>query len=273
MNVAPLAARLRAALLAGRRDGRRGAGVPAPRRNDGYEFAELREYVEGDDPRRIDWAATARAGGLQTRVMLEERALTLAVALDASHSMQVGRERSNYELACDAAGLWYAAALADDRCARIGTRPLVLHDVAGPAAARACAAQHDVPGTAFEPSLRMARALLPRGARLLIVSDFFELGEMLSSLRACAGRFDLTALAVRDPWHAGLPLGGFVRLRDAESGRIAGAFVNGGARRRYAKAVEARERALTNSLQRAGARVGTLDERGAAWALASTFGL
>jgi len=52
-----------------------------------------------------------------------------------------------------------------------------------------------------------------------------------------------------------------------------GAFVNGGARRRYAKAVEARERALTNSLQRAGARVGTLDERGAAWALASTFGL
>ena len=84
MPVATYATRLRAALLRGRRANVRGGGVASPRRSDGYEFAELRGYVEGDDPRRIDWAATARAGALQTRVVLEDVALVLAAAIDAS---------------------------------------------------------------------------------------------------------------------------------------------------------------------------------------------
>ena len=53
---------LRDALLRGKRRPRRfGAGSPTMYRGDGYEFIELREYVPGDDVRRIDWAATARA--------------------------------------------------------------------------------------------------------------------------------------------------------------------------------------------------------------------
>jgi len=114
------AARLREAMLTGRRrPGVRGAGAPVKRRSDGYEFAELRGYVPGDDPRRIDWAATARAGALQTRVVFEDHALTIAAALDASGSMFVGRNESNYDLACAAADLWYGAAIDDDRCARV----------------------------------------------------------------------------------------------------------------------------------------------------------
>ena len=89
------------------------------RRSDGYEFAELRGYVAGDDPRRIDWAATARAGALQTRVVFEDHALTLAAVLDASASMFVGRTRSNYELAAEVAASWFGAAIDDDRCARV----------------------------------------------------------------------------------------------------------------------------------------------------------
>lgn len=268
------APRLRAALLAARRDGRPGYGAPAPRRNDGYEFAELREYVEGDDPRRIDWAATARAGALQTRVMLEDRALTLAIALDGSASMQVGRARSCVDLAHDAARIWYGAALDDDRCARFGARPLVLRDVAGRTAARACAEQLEEPGADLGESLRTAAALLPRGARLLVVSDFFDLDELADTLRACAARFDLTALFVRDPWESGLPLSGFVHLRDAESGRSLRTFVDRAARERFRAAVRARERAACERLRRTGARVGVLDERdGAEVALARTFGI
>jgi len=41
-------------------------------------FDRLRGYAEGDDPRRIDWSATARIGSLQTRVYLEETVLVLA---------------------------------------------------------------------------------------------------------------------------------------------------------------------------------------------------
>jgi len=266
--------RLRQALLAGRREGRRGVGATALRRSDGYEFSELREYVEGDDPRRIDWAATARAGNLQTRVILEDRALLLAVALDASQSMFVGRRQSNYDLACETAALWYGAATDDDRCARYGAEPLVLRDVRGRAAARACTARREPPGTPLDAALRLALATLARGARLLVVSDFYELETLAPLLRACASRFDLTALYARDPWHAGLALGGFVRLRDAESGAIARAYVGRGARARFAQAVAAREREVEEGLRRTGARAGLRDEEtGALRALARTFAL
>jgi hypothetical protein len=81
-------------------------------------------------------------------------------------------------------------------------------------------------------------------------------------------------LFVRDPWHAGLPLGGFVRLRDAESGRIASVYVGRRSRERYARAVAAREQAVLAALQRIGSRAGTLDEgAGPLRALARTFAL
>ncbi len=273
MAVRPFAERLREALLAARRDGIRGLGSPALRRSDGYEFAELREYVDGDDPRRIDWAATARAGALQTRVFLEERALVLATVVDASGSMRVGRRRTNYDLACAAAAAWYAAAVDDDRCARVGAEALVLRTVPGRSGALACAAGRDAPDLDFESALRLARAVLPRGTRLLIISDFYGLNgghsppipptrtpPALHVLRECARRFDVTALVVRDPWYEGLPLGGFVRLRDAEDGRVVRAFIDKRARERYRAAVAAREASVLEELRRAGARVGLLDD-------------
>jgi len=265
---------LRTALLAGRRDGRRGAGATAPRRSDGYEFAELREYVEGDDPRRIDWAATARAGALQTRVILEERSLVLAAVVDASGSMQVGRTRGNYESACELARAWYAAAADDDRCARIGARALYLRDAGGRAGAAACASERDLDATSLGTSLRVALAVLPRAARVLVVSDFYEYEALERELRTCATRFDVSAFVARDPWHDGLPLGGFVRLRDAESRRTARVFIDAKARRRFRDAVVAREKQLCEALRRIGARVGTFDERGdGQLSLARTFGL
>ena len=237
----------------------RGLGHPAPRRSDGYEFAELRGYVEGDDPRRIDWAATARAGGLQTRVVFEDAALVLAAIVDASASMQVGRTVTNFEAACAAMRLWYAAALDDDRCARIGARPLVVPGLRGRAAAALCAQERDPLGTPLLGALELAIVTLPRGARLLIVSDFYDIAALGDMLRACAARLDVTAMLARDPWHAGLPLGGFVRLRDAETARVVRAYVDRGARARYVAAVERRERETLAHLREFGARAALLD--------------
>lgn len=59
----------------------------------GSEFAELREYVIGDDPRMIDWKATARRAGtswhnpLQVRVLEAQREQTLIVLLDRGRLM------------------------------------------------------------------------------------------------------------------------------------------------------------------------------------------
>lgn len=269
-----LGSRLRAALLARRPARVRGSGVASPRRSDGYELAELRSYVDGDDPRRIDWAATARAGDLQTRVVFEDASLALAAAIDASFSMFVGRNRSNYDAACDAASVWYSAAAGDDRSYRVGTSVLAAPNARGRRAAAYCAAARERPGTSLREELALALALLPRDAKLLVASDFFELARTTDTLRACAARFDVTALVIGDPWRGAIPLDGFVRLRDARTGDVARVYVDRRARARYAVAVERREDAALTALRALGARVALLEaESSPERALATAIGL
>ncbi len=53
----------------------------------GTEFAELREYNIGDDPRSIDWKATARRSRPVVRVLEPEREQTLIILLDRGRLM------------------------------------------------------------------------------------------------------------------------------------------------------------------------------------------
>ncbi|HIK46739.1 MAG TPA: DUF58 domain-containing protein [Leptolyngbyaceae cyanobacterium M65_K2018_010] len=53
----------------------------------GTEFAELREYGLGDDPRLIDWKATARLGRPLVRVLEPEQEQTLLILLDRGRLM------------------------------------------------------------------------------------------------------------------------------------------------------------------------------------------
>jgi uncharacterized protein (DUF58 family) len=272
--VNPLAARLRNALLSGRRrPGVRGNGAPVKRRSDGYEFAELREYVDGDDPRRIDWAATARAGALQTRVVFEDHALTLASVLDGSGSMAVGRRESNYARALRANEFWFGAAIDADRCARATAAGIVFPRTRGETAARICAGERDPANASLARALDVALAAFPRDAFVLLVSDFFDFDEIEVRVQACAARFNTIVLVAADPWRAGLPLGGFVRLRDAETRRTARVYVGARERARYAAATIARERAVLGRLLRAGIAAAFLGDAGPEAALFEALGI
>ena len=280
-------AQLRTALLRGRRRPRNfGAGAPSIFRGDGYEFVQLRQYVAGDDTRRIDWAATARAGSLQTRVVLEDVALTLAAIVDDSRSMHVGRNRPLAASADEAMSAWYHAAAADDRCVRITSQgyfsPTGLR---GAHSALVCA---HAPGTS-QPldllrALHVARAALPRGAALLLISDFFDIftgvaprqgdpKDTVAVLADLGSRFDCTALFARDPWFEELPLHGFVRLRDAETGAQRQMFIGHRARERHRAAGAAREEEALLALARAGWRTGVLHEEDGTHGLLASFGL
>ncbi|MGC1382125.1 MAG: DUF58 domain-containing protein [Candidatus Baltobacteraceae bacterium] len=265
---------IREALLRARRRPRNlGAGSPTIYRGDGYEFVELRAYVPGDDVRRIDWAATARSGDLQTRVVLEDVALTLAAVVDASPSMRVGRQRSILTAAGEALEAWFGAASPEDRCMRIGAdsvTPPALQRRAHHAVARIVAdpAPFDVSRT-----LRTARAALPRGTALLAISDWYDLDSGIDrDLADLGARFDCTALVVRDPWYDALPLAGMVRLRGAEGGS-ARAYVGARERAAYRQAVVRREASLLARFERANWRTGVLREEGGAASLAAAFGV
>lgn len=90
---------------------------PARRRGEGMEFESLRDFVPGDDPRRLDWAASARRGRSVVRLYQHERNHSVVIALDASRLM-AGRigGRTKLDYAVDASlALGFAAISAGDR--------------------------------------------------------------------------------------------------------------------------------------------------------------
>ncbi len=65
---------------------------------EGFEFAELREYIYGDDIRKIDWKTTAKLGKPFVKVYREERELNVAVSTMLGGSTYFGTccQKSEY---------------------------------------------------------------------------------------------------------------------------------------------------------------------------------
>jgi len=82
----------------------------------GTEFADLREYVFGDDQRHIDWRATARRQNkLIIREFEVERNTNVIFLLDASASMLLGKTETRIKAAAIAiASLAHASIMNKD---------------------------------------------------------------------------------------------------------------------------------------------------------------
>ena len=63
------------------------------------EFSDFREYMPGDDIRRIDWNAYGRLDRLYVKEYMEEKEAVVSVLLDTSASMDYGAKKKS-ELAC-----------------------------------------------------------------------------------------------------------------------------------------------------------------------------
>jgi len=80
------------------RKNRAGMGVGArrsPSRGSSVEFADFRQYMPGDDLRRLDWNAYARLGRLFMRLYHDEQNATVHLLLDVSASMDSGADGAN----------------------------------------------------------------------------------------------------------------------------------------------------------------------------------
>jgi uncharacterized protein (DUF58 family) len=65
---------------------------------EGFEFTELREYVHGDDVRKIDWKTTAKLGKPFIKIYREERELNVVTALMMGGSTYFGTVKQKSEL-------------------------------------------------------------------------------------------------------------------------------------------------------------------------------
>ena len=63
----------------------------SPFKGQSVEFLQHREYVRGDDLRRVDWKVWGRQDRLYVKEFEEETNLRLTLVVDASASMEYGR--------------------------------------------------------------------------------------------------------------------------------------------------------------------------------------
>ena len=99
--------------LAMRGSAQGGAGGNRRSRQTGSsaEFSDYREYIPGDDIRRLDWNAYARFDKLFLKLFMEEQESQVTILLDASASMEA--KWTSARLAAEAAG--YLALTGGDR--------------------------------------------------------------------------------------------------------------------------------------------------------------
>jgi uncharacterized protein (DUF58 family) len=93
-------------------------GIRAARvRGGGSEFESLREYVPGDEYKKIDWSATARRGKLISRQYEAERSQNILLLLDTGRNMlQAVQKMAKLDYVVNTAlMLAYVAAASDDK--------------------------------------------------------------------------------------------------------------------------------------------------------------
>lgn len=193
-------------------------------RGTGIEFEEVREYVEGDDPRSVDWNVTARMGRPFVKRFVDERQLNLAFLLDLSASMECrfgvwsARQMAARVCAC----LMLAAVQYDDRVAFLGYDQEVrrfespqkglshvLRIVRDFLSLPVAEGKSDP-----APALRMAAQSLPHHSAVFLVSDFLGDGWQ-PALQECAKRHEVIAVRLLAPELRNMP-SGLWSLRDAE---------------------------------------------------------
>ena len=194
----------------------------------GVEFLEVRDYQPGDDVRSIDWNVSARMGHPYVKLNVEERELTVLLAVDVSGSQAFGTGRQmKSELAAEVCALVAFSAIRNND--RVGL--MLFSDQVERYIPPARGSAHGLwiirEMLAFRPASRrtgLAAALeavgrlLRRRAVVFLVSDFRDRG-FDRSLRIAARRHDLIALSVSDPREGDWPDCGLVEMEDAESGR------------------------------------------------------
>jgi uncharacterized protein (DUF58 family) len=258
-------------------------------RGIGTDLAGLREYVEGDDARYIDWNATARLNEPQIRVFNEDRELTVWLVLDRSASMMVGAPGRGKQDVLRTLALAIALLFA-----RGGNRVgAVLYDTAlsktGPG--NAAAVRTVPPGSGRRHVLRIGAELTRtanggrhgdgarggttdlaamldavaklarRRALIVVISDFIGDGDWGRSLLRLVTRHEVVALRVVDAADDELPEAGLVVVEDAETGEQL--IIDSSdplLRARLRAGVEERDERLAAGMRRAGVplhRIGT----------------
>ena len=212
-------------------------------RGQSVEFADYRNYVAGDDFRRLDWNLFGRLDKLFLKLCEEERELPVRIFLDASESMTFGVP-PKFDFARQvAAAAGYVALCGFDRVT-VHVFPDIDPNAAGPGPAAISAemaargalravrgrkssmqvfqnlSQLSARGPAdFNQALRRGAMAARQPGVAIVLSDFLDAAGYESGLDALIGRgFHVNAVQILASEELNPAASGDLRLIDSETG-------------------------------------------------------
>jgi uncharacterized protein (DUF58 family) len=198
-------------------------------KGQGIDFDDFREYAPGDEVRSIDWNVTARMGMPFIKKFVEERELTVFLAVDVSASKNFGgRDQSKRELAAEMAALFAFSAIhnqdkvglllfSDDTELFLAPRKGSTHCLRIIREILYC--QPRGRGTDVSMALDKLTSLLPRRSLVILISDFIA-PDFGRALGVASVRHDVVAVQISDAAEDELPNAGWIRLIDPETDEV-----------------------------------------------------
>ena len=195
-------------------------------KGSGLSFDDVREYQPGDDIRGIDWNVTARTGTPFVKRYVEERELTVLLAVDLSGSQRFGTQtQTKRAVAAELAALVAFCAINNqDRVGLLvftdrieqyvppnkGTRHVlrILRDI--------LFFEPEQRGTNLKVALDHLNKVQKRRAIVFLFSDFLDTGYE-ESFKRSARQHDLIAVRTTDIREQSWPAAGLIHLEDAET--------------------------------------------------------
>jgi uncharacterized protein (DUF58 family) len=244
----------RLAVVAKRVAARHGRGERRTRHvGSGIEFADHRDYVQGDDLRHLDWNLYGRLERPLVRLFDEDEDLPVYVLVDTSASMGLGQPSKLALARAVAAALAYVALTNLDRVAVYAATDAL---ESGLGLVRGKAQIHpllELLGR-FQPAGRTnlgaaVTGLVQRHRRrglVAVISDFYDpVGFERGLDRLRYGRFEPVIVQITAPDEAAPALRGEVTVVDAETGEERPVTVTPAVAAGYRQRYEARLRGLS----------------------------
>lgn len=195
----------------------------------GMEFAEVREYMIGDDIRSIDWNVTARFGHPYVKVFEEERELTVMLLVDLSGSLVFGSvEKTKQRIAAELTSILAFSAMKNNDKVGLILFTDTIEKFVPPRKGRSHVLRIIRDVLSFEPrgnqtdirgALEYFHHTIKKKSIAFLISDFMDKGYD-RILNIVGRKHDLVGIALHDPRERDLPKAGLIKFRDAETGKI-----------------------------------------------------
>ncbi len=226
---------------------------------EGFEFAELREYVYGDDVRKIDWKTTAKLGKPFVKIYKEERELNVVVVSMLSGSTYFGTVKQKSDIIAEVAGTLGFSAIKNSDLFSHMIFADKMYSFSKPSKklfsvhkAVEDIVDFDPLGKEADYSVLVETLVnrLKKKALLFIVSDF--VGEI--DLKLLAKKHDIFAVIVRDKFEEDPSELGYLRLIDMETRQSFEGDVDSGTLKNYKKALHDNDEKLYKQFKKQGVR-------------------